>query len=71
MVGTGGEYAFTRNWSFALDYDHLFMGDRDVAMIYDQAFSPMLNHSERIRQDVDMVTARINNRFGAPLVARY
>jgi len=47
------------------------MGARDVAMIYDQAFSPMLNHSERIRQDVDMVTARINNRFGAPLVARY
>ena len=37
------------------------MGDRDVAMIYDPAFSPMLNHSERIRQDVDMVTARIND----------
>ena len=47
------------------------MGDRDVAMIYDPAFSPMLNHSERIRQDVDMVTARINDRFGATLVARY
>jgi hypothetical protein len=31
----------------------------------------MLNHSERIRPVVDMVTARINDRFGAPLVARY
>jgi outer membrane immunogenic protein len=51
--------------------DHLLMGDRDVAMIYGQAFSPMLNHGERIRQDVDMVTARINDRFGAPLAAQY
>ena len=47
------------------------MSDRDVAMTYDLAFSPMLNHSERIRQDVDMVTARINYRFGGPVVAKY
>ena len=71
VVGVGGEYAFTRNWSFALEYDHLFMGNRDVAMTYDPAFISMLNHSERIRQDVDMVTARINYRFGGPVVARY
>ena len=71
VVGLGGEYAFTRNWSFALEYDHLFMGNRDVAMTYDPAFNPMLNHSERIRQDVDMVTARVNYRFGGPVVARY
>jgi hypothetical protein len=30
----------------------------------------MLNHSKHTRRDVDMVTARINDRFGAPLVAR-
>ena len=40
-------------------------------MTYDPAFNPMLNHSERIRQDVDLVTARVNYRFGAPVVARY
>jgi outer membrane immunogenic protein len=27
--------------------------------------------SDRISQDVDMVTARINYKFGGPVVARY
>ena len=71
MVGVGGEYAFSQNWSFALEYDHLFMGSGDVAMTYDPAFIAALNHNERIRQDVDMVTARINYRFSGPVVAKY
>jgi len=71
VAGVGGEYSFTGNWSFALEYDHLFMGGRDVALTYDPAFIAALNHNERIRQDVDMVTARINYRFGGPVVARY
>jgi len=72
VVGVGGEYALTRNWSLALEYDHLFMGERNVAMTYDPAgFITALNHNERIHQDVDMVTARINYRFGGPVVAKY
>jgi outer membrane immunogenic protein len=48
------------------------MGDRNVAMTYDPAgFIAAMNHDERIRQDVDMVTARINYRFGGPVVAKY
>jgi outer membrane immunogenic protein len=73
VVGVGGEYAFTQNWSLALEYDHLFMGSRDVAMVYDPAlFVPaLLNHSDRIRQDIDMVTLRLNYRFGGPVIAKY
>jgi outer membrane immunogenic protein len=71
VVGVGGEYAFTGNWSLALEYDHLFMGNQDVGVVYDPAFVAALNHNERISQDVDMVTARINYRFGGPVVARY
>lgn len=71
VVGIGGEYAFTRNWSVALEYDHLFMGDSTVRMTFDPVFNPVLNHNVRIRQDVDMVTARINYRFGGPVVAKY
>ena len=70
VVGVGAEFAFMRNWSFGVEYDHLFMGDRDVSMTYDPAFVAALNHSERIRQDVDLVTARINYRFGGPVVAK-
>ena len=40
-----------------MEYDHLFMGTRDVAMTYDPAFIAAINHNERIRQDVEMVTA--------------
>jgi outer membrane immunogenic protein len=58
-VGAGGEYAFTQNWSVALEYDHLFMGGRDVGLTYDPAFIAQLNHNEHISQDIDMVTARI------------
>jgi outer membrane immunogenic protein len=71
VVGVGAEYSFARNWSFAVEYDHLFMGTRDVAMTYDPAFIAAINHNERIRQDVDMVTARINYRFSAPVTAKY
>jgi len=71
VVGVGAEYALTRNWSVALEYDHLFMGDNTVRITFDPAFIALLNHNERIRQDVDMVTARINYHFGGPVVAKY
>ncbi|WP_275948996.1 hypothetical protein [Bradyrhizobium septentrionale] len=40
-------------------------------MTYDPVFIAALNHDERIRQDVDMVTVRVNYRFGGPVVAKY
>ena len=64
-VGVGVEYGFTPNWSFAIEYDHLFMGSRDLA------FAAPSTAVDRIRQDVDLVTARINYRWGGPVVARY
>ena len=70
VVGIGGEYSLTRNWSFALEYDHLFMGSRDVT--FNTVVAPIVfSRSEHIRQDVDMVTARVNYRFGGPVVAKY
>jgi outer membrane immunogenic protein len=67
-LGTGIEYAFSQNWSIGLEYDHLFMGTRDLVFT-----SPVFT-SDRvsIKQDVDMLTARINYRFdNGPVVARY
>lgn len=63
-VGGGLEYGFTPNWSFAVEYDHLFLGGRDIT------FAPTTN-VDHIKQDVDVVTARINYRWGGPIVARY
>lgn len=59
------------HWSVALGYDHLFMANRDVGVVFDPVFVAALNHKERIGQDVDVVTARIDYRFGGPVTARY
>jgi len=71
VVGVGLEYGFTPNWSFGVEYDHMFMGDRDVSLYGTGTYFTGLSRIERIQQDVDMVTARINYRFGGPVVARY
>ena len=67
-VGIGIEYGFSPNWSFGFEYDHLFMGTRDVSFT---AFGGVFDGTDRIRQDVDLFTARINYKFGGPVVARY
>jgi outer membrane immunogenic protein len=67
VVGVGFEYGFAPNWSFGVEYDHAFLGRRDITL--NQVVAPF--PVESIRQDLDVVTARINYRFGGPIVARY
>ena len=71
-VGVGFEYGFAPNWSFGVEYDHLFMGDANNSF---SVVNPVVAGAvNRITQDVDMVTLRINYRFGgygAPGAARY
>ncbi len=63
-VGVGFEYAFAPNWSLGFEYDHLFMGNNDV--VSNAGFI-----ADHIKEDVDLFTARVNYRFGGPVVARY
>jgi outer membrane immunogenic protein len=71
-VGVGVEYGFAPNWSAGIEYDHLFMGDTNNSF---SVVNPLLAGAlNRISQDVDMVTIRVNYRFGgygAPIAARY
>ena len=73
IVGVGFEYGFAPNWSVGLEYDHLFMGDANNSFTFaNPIVAGVLNN--RVSQDVDMVTLRINYRFGgygAPIAARY
>jgi outer membrane immunogenic protein len=72
VVGVGFEYGFAPNWSFGVEYDHLFMGDANNSFTSPALVAGVLNN--RVSQDVDMVTLRINYRFGgygAPVAARY
>jgi outer membrane immunogenic protein len=72
-LGVGFEYGFTPNWSFGAEYNHLWMGTSNNSFTSTNAFLvPFVNN--RISQDVDMFTLRLNYRFGgygAPVTARY
>ena len=72
-VGVGWEYGFAPNWSAGIEYDHLFMGNANNSFTAtDRRLVGFLN--DRISQDVDMLTLRVNYRFGgygAPIVSKY
>ena len=71
-LGVGFEYGFTPNWSAGLEYNHLFMGDSNNTF---SVVNPIIaGAANRISQDVDMVTLRVNYRFGwgsPPVVSKY
>jgi outer membrane immunogenic protein len=70
-VGVGLEYGFAPNWSAAIEYDHLFMSNQNKQFTSVFPVAGINTRNDSIRQDVDLVTVRVNYRFGGPVVARY
>jgi outer membrane immunogenic protein len=68
-VGVGAEYGFSPNWSLAVEYDHLFEGKRDVG--FNTVPGGVFVGNANIRGDVDLVTVRVNYRWGGPVIAKY
>ena len=68
-VGTGLEFGFAQNWSVAVEYDHLFMGNRNITFSTPGGF--LTTRSDNIRQDVDMGSVRVNYHWGGPVVPKY
>ncbi len=62
-VGAGLEVGFAPNWSVGVEYNHIFLSDKDVTFVGLK--------TDRIRQDVDMGLVRLNYKFGGPIVAKY
>jgi outer membrane immunogenic protein len=67
-IGAGLEYAFAPNWSVGVEYNHLFMQDKTYTFTTPGG---AFFGTDRIRQDVDLVTARLNYRFGGPAISKY
>jgi outer membrane immunogenic protein len=67
-VGAGFEYGFALNWSVGIEYDHLFMGNRNISFTTPGA---IFDGSDRIRQHVDMGLVRVNYHWGGPVIAKY
>src|SRR6185436_4555061 len=67
VVGAGLEYGFAPNWSAGIEYNHMFMQDKTYRFVSNGVIVPagIEMARSRIRQDVDIVTARINYKFGA------
>jgi outer membrane immunogenic protein len=70
-AGVGLEYGFAPNWSAAIEYDHLFMGTRSNGFTSIAPPVGLSTRTDRIGQEVDLITARINYRWGGPVVAKY
>jgi outer membrane immunogenic protein len=70
-VGAGVEYAFAPNWSFGVEYNHLFMGTNNYNFTGVGVFAGINTRNDDIKQDADLVTARVNYRFGGPVIAKY
>jgi outer membrane immunogenic protein len=68
-VGAGLDFGVTQNIVVGIDYVHGFMGSRtnSFAFVGNGAFS----RADSIRQDIDIVTARISYKFGGPVIAKY
>jgi outer membrane immunogenic protein len=60
-VGAGLEYAFAPNWSVGVEYDHLFMGNKNLNFVTAAGATAM---SQRIGQDIDIGLVRVNYKFG-------
>jgi outer membrane immunogenic protein len=67
-VGAGVEVGFAPNWSVAVEYDHLFMGNNNIAF---PLTAIAVGRADNIRENVDMGTVRVNYRFGGPVVAKF
>jgi outer membrane immunogenic protein len=67
-VGVGFEYGFAPNWSAGIEYDHLFMGNANNSFSVPAGAAAVVN---QISQNLDIVTVRVNYKFGGPVVARY
>ena len=52
----------SRNWSLGFEYDHLFMGNKDI----NSATGFLI--ADHIEEDVDLFSARLNYKFGGPAV---
>jgi len=70
MVGVGIEFAFARNWSVKVEYDHLdFSRQRETL---EAACGACLAFEYDIRQRIDLIKVGLNYSFNSsPVVARY
>ncbi|MCK1718506.1 outer membrane beta-barrel protein [Bradyrhizobium sp. 141] len=69
-VGAGLDFGVAPNIVVGVDYVHGFMGSRNNSFYFTGPLGAF-SRTDRISQDIDIVTARVSYRFGGPLIAKY
>jgi outer membrane immunogenic protein len=67
-VGVGLEYGFTPNWSAGIEYDHVMMGSSNNSFSVPAGAAAVGN---TISQNIEMVTLRLNYKFGGAAIGHY
>jgi outer membrane immunogenic protein len=68
-VGGGVEFSFVPNLSVAVEYDHLFISNNTTTFTTLATNTPF-STPDRIHGDTDMVTVRLNYRWGGPVIPK-
>ncbi|WP_325174242.1 outer membrane protein [Bradyrhizobium sp.] len=68
-VGGGIEFSFAPNWSAAFEYNHLFIANATTT--FTNVNSGAVFSTDRIHGDADLVSVRVNYRWGGPVVGKY
>src|SRR6201996_3684847 len=63
-VGVGLEYGFAPNWSFGVEYDHIFEDRHTVTFISSATGAAIAGGPFSSGGDTDMVLGRLNYKFG-------
>jgi len=67
-LGAGIEFSFAPNWSAAIEYNHLFIPNNNTNFVTPAG---VVISADRIHGDADLVSVRVNYRWGGPVVAKY
>ena len=68
-AGFGAEYALGGNWSVKAEYLRVMLGDTTVNAPFDPATG--LTGSIKVSQNIDLIRAGINYKFGGQAGGRY
>jgi outer membrane immunogenic protein len=68
-VGGGIEFSFAPNWSAAFEYNHLFIANNNTT--FTNIAGGAVTSNDRLHGDADLVSVRVNYRWGGPVVSKY
>jgi outer membrane immunogenic protein len=69
-AGFGAEYALGGNWSVKAEYLRVMLGDTTVDVPFDPAVTSNTG-SIKLSQNIDLIRAGLNYKFGGPAGGRY